>query len=166
MSTATIITCPNCNARLRLPVACRPGKRLHCPGCRHLFVLGLPGAAEAEESPVAGLGESQSTQPRPASISLAVRPTSTEDTSTQGRQGGAGRQVAAGPQPGASGGNFCCPFCRSTWAPRVTSKATGGAWVLFVLMLCGICTAPFCWLPLVVMREESRSCTACGVKLG
>jgi DNA-directed RNA polymerase subunit RPC12/RpoP len=61
---------------------------------------------------------------------------------------------------------FRCPFCHHRGAPVVRSKVSTGGWVLFVLLLCGLCTAFLCWIPLVFMKEEYRACSSCGIKLG
>lgn len=64
------------------------------------------------------------------------------------------------------GVGFRCPFCRSPGRPGSGSRATTGAWILAVLCFFSLCLIPFCWLPLLVMRERWRVCKSCGVKLG
>lgn len=63
-------------------------------------------------------------------------------------------------------GVFTCPYCRATVPPIVSSKVTTTAVVLCVILALGICTLPFCWIPLVFMKEDVRNCGSCGIKLG
>lgn len=60
---------------------------------------------------------------------------------------------------------FHCPFCGTTSVPRVQSKTSQTGWILFVVMLIFVITILFCWLPLLFMKEESRVCSHCNMKL-
>jgi hypothetical protein len=59
---------------------------------------------------------------------------------------------------------FQCPFCSSTHTPHMTEQISVGGWVLFavILFLCW----PLCWIPLIAMKEMTRTCSSCGIKLG
>ncbi len=72
----------------------------------------------------------------------------------------AAEAAAPAPRPG-----FDCPFCHSDFPPGVRRQITGAAWVVFVLLLLSCAGALFCWLPLVLMRQERRYCQSCGVHL-
>ncbi len=59
---------------------------------------------------------------------------------------------------------FHCPFCSSSTIPLVRSKVSTAGWITFVLLLLLFCW-PFCWIGLL-MREEYRQCSTCGMKIG
>jgi hypothetical protein len=67
-------------------------------------------------------------------------------------------------QPQAAG--FECPICHSPYPPYYKTRATTAAWILFVVLILGACTIPFCWIPLVFMRERMTVCSSCGTGLG
>jgi hypothetical protein len=58
---------------------------------------------------------------------------------------------------------FRCPYCRSTARPYVSSQISPAGWVVFVVMIL------FCF-PLffigLLMTEEYRTCSDCGMRLG
>lgn len=59
-------------------------------------------------------------------------------------------------------GRFICPFCRSNARPIVKSKVSTGGWVLFVVLL--LFCFPLCLIGLLV-KEDYRICSSCGIKL-
>lgn len=63
-------------------------------------------------------------------------------------------------------GEFKCPFCQASTLPTVTTKVSTNGWIVFVALI--FFCLPLCWLPLVLssFKEEVRSCSSCGVKLG
>ena len=48
----------------------------------------------------------------------------------------------------------------------VTKKMSTGGWVLFAVLV--FFCVPLCWLPFVIdgCKEEVRTCSGCGSKLG
>lgn len=58
---------------------------------------------------------------------------------------------------------FRCPFCRTRARPNVSSQVSSAGWTVFVVMIL------FCW-PLffigLLMTEETRTCSDCGMRLG
>jgi hypothetical protein len=63
----------------------------------------------------------------------------------------------------AGDGGFRCPFCQTDAPPELCSKVAAEGWVCFFVLL--LFCFPLCLLGLLV-REEYRACSACGVKLG
>jgi predicted RNA-binding Zn-ribbon protein involved in translation (DUF1610 family) len=61
------------------------------------------------------------------------------------------------------GVDFRCPFCGTDEWPNVNTKVSTGGWVLFVGLL--IFCFPLCFIGLLV-KEDYRECSSCGVKLG
>ena len=61
---------------------------------------------------------------------------------------------------------FKCPFCSQEGPPMVTKKMSTGGWVLFAVLV--FFCVPLCWLPFVIdgWKEEVRTCSGCGSKLG
>jgi hypothetical protein len=78
--------------------------------------------------------------------------------------------------------SFRCPFCQSAARPEVRQKVAAGGWVLFGVLLClfvgtsafGILCVPFCFsiflAPLsllgLLIKDDVRVCSSCGIKLG
>lgn len=60
--------------------------------------------------------------------------------------------------------NFKCPFCGTNAPPRIASKVSTGGWVIFVLLFLVMCW-PFFLLALLI-RDDYRVCSVCGIKLG
>lgn len=59
---------------------------------------------------------------------------------------------------------FKCPYCGFDGMPYVRSKVSGSGWVVFVLLLLFVC--PFlCWIGLLI-KDDYRVCSCCGMKLG
>ena len=58
---------------------------------------------------------------------------------------------------------YRCPFCRTRDRPHVSTQVSSAGWTVFVIMIL------FCW-PLffigLLMTEEVRVCSECGMKLG
>jgi DNA-directed RNA polymerase subunit RPC12/RpoP len=61
--------------------------------------------------------------------------------------------------------SFRCPYCGSDAPPSRRSQVSTVGWVLFIILLLGLCTAPFCWIGLLI-REDYRVCGDCGTRLG
>jgi hypothetical protein len=77
---------------------------------------------------------------------------------------------------------FRCPFCKARTRPEVRSRVATGGWVLLMVLLVvtlamsafGILCLPFCFsiflTPLcllgLLVRENYRTCSACGINLG
>jgi LITAF-like zinc ribbon domain len=60
---------------------------------------------------------------------------------------------------------FQCPFCHTTVPPRVGRKISTTGWVIFILLTCFLITLPLCWIGLL-MKEDYRICSRCGMKFG
>lgn len=60
---------------------------------------------------------------------------------------------------------YSCPFCHTDSSPAVRSEVTAIGWVFFIILLCSILFFWLCWLPLVVMRQQYRQCSSCGIRL-
>lgn len=58
---------------------------------------------------------------------------------------------------------FVCPFCGTRSWPITRSQISTGGWVVFVVMLF-VCF-PLCFIGLL-MKDEYRVCSGCGMKLG
>ncbi|MBV9210726.1 MAG: LITAF-like zinc ribbon domain-containing protein [Acidobacteria bacterium] len=65
----------------------------------------------------------------------------------------------ATPQPAG----FRCPYCQSTYPPRIGSRISNDGWLVFALLL--LFCAPLFWIGLL-MKEEYRMCVNCGSKFG
>jgi predicted RNA-binding Zn-ribbon protein involved in translation (DUF1610 family) len=66
-------------------------------------------------------------------------------------------------RPPRRAGEFRCPFCGTNARPYIRKKISTGGWVLFVVLLIGCFLAS----PLaLLMTEEYRTCSACGINLG
>lgn len=63
-------------------------------------------------------------------------------------------------------GRFRCPYCGSDLPPTRQSKVSQAGWVVFFWLAISCIGTLFCWIPLLVMREDARVCADCGVKLG
>lgn len=48
---------------------------------------------------------------------------------------------------------------------HVTKISTGG-WILFVVLLLGVCTLPICWIPLLAMKDRGKQCPQCHTLVG
>ncbi len=56
---------------------------------------------------------------------------------------------------------FHCRACGFAGNAMVFSKVTTGGWVLFGLLL--LMCFPFCWIPLISMKEHGAKCPRCKV---
>ncbi|WP_437591478.1 LITAF-like zinc ribbon domain-containing protein [Sorangium sp. So ce1000] len=57
---------------------------------------------------------------------------------------------------------WVCPRCRVPGTyPVEHQKASGAAWVIFFACIIFCITIPFCWLPLVLMKERRLLCSHC-----
>lgn len=56
---------------------------------------------------------------------------------------------------------FACPYCRHEGMPIVRRRVSAAGWI-FILITLLICF-PIFWVGFF-MREEQRSCAACGIK--
>lgn len=73
---------------------------------------------------------------------------------------------AAMPMAAPMTGGFRCPYCQAAARPRIEQKITQAGWVVFTILILSVIGIPFCWIPLIGMKEEVRSCSQCGMKLG
>lgn len=60
---------------------------------------------------------------------------------------------------------FRCPFCQTREAPTVERKTTSVGWGLFWLLVLSVAGILVCWVGLLI-KEETRRCSSCGIKLG
>lgn len=60
---------------------------------------------------------------------------------------------------------FHCPYCDSSIPPYEYTRTRFTAWWLMVLMFSTCILIPFCWLPLVLMRDHYHRCRTCGLYL-
>ena len=58
---------------------------------------------------------------------------------------------------------FKCPYCQSQSPPLQKQKISTAGWILFVVLL--LACFPLCWIGLL-MKEDFRSCSFCGLNLG
>jgi predicted RNA-binding Zn-ribbon protein involved in translation (DUF1610 family) len=58
---------------------------------------------------------------------------------------------------------FRCPYCQSQNFPRVLQKISSAGWVAFIVLL--FFCIPLCWIGLL-MKEDYRVCSSCGMTLG
>jgi|SRR6266516_1884868 len=58
---------------------------------------------------------------------------------------------------------FRCPYCQSQSPPIQKQKISTAGWILFVVLL--LACFPLCWIGLL-MKEDYRSCSFCGLNLG
>lgn len=58
---------------------------------------------------------------------------------------------------------FRCPYCQSAYPPMVMQRISAGGWVVFAVMI--LFCLPLFWIGLL-MKEDYRVCTSCGMKLG
>jgi hypothetical protein len=68
------------------------------------------------------------------------------------------------PRPQPRRPRFQCPFCGTRSFPVVERRISTAGWVMFIILLVLLCL-PLCWLGLL-MKDEYRVCSACGMKLG
>jgi len=73
------------------------------------------------------------------------------------------------PQPPQSsqyrGVGFTCPFCHTTAPPITRSKVSTGGWVVFVFLMLTCFGIFLAWIGLLI-REDYKVCSRCGIKLG
>jgi hypothetical protein len=60
-------------------------------------------------------------------------------------------------------GQFRCPFCQTTAMPLMRSQISTGGYIVMVVMI--LFCFPFFFIGLL-MKEDYRSCSLCGIKLG
>ena len=58
---------------------------------------------------------------------------------------------------------FCCPYCRSTRPPKLSSKVSTVGWVIFTVLLLTTCVLSPIGL---LVRENFRICPQCKITLG
>ena len=58
---------------------------------------------------------------------------------------------------------FRCPYCDTDETPTRRKKVSSGGWVMFVVLI--FLCLPLCWLGLL-MTEDTKVCSDCGIKLG
>lgn len=59
--------------------------------------------------------------------------------------------------------SFTCPFCKARGAPIVAQKVSTGGWICFALFF--LVCFPLFWIGLM-LKEDVRSCSSCGIRLG
>jgi predicted Zn finger-like uncharacterized protein len=154
---AVHFACPACRRSLAEPRS-RAGEKILCPGCGQKLqiptpppnktVLGVledpPIKTEIAESPLP-------VPPPPPEMLYQVPPLEPAYTHESAR---------AEPQ-------FCCPFCKADMIPLRRSRVSQAGWLtFFILLMIVFCGWPFCWIPLLVMRDQFRQCAYCGMELG
>jgi hypothetical protein len=60
---------------------------------------------------------------------------------------------------------FTCPFCRATAPPITRSKVSTTGWVLFLLLTISCFGIFLAWVGLLI-RENYKVCSRCGVRIG
>ena len=71
---------------------------------------------------------------------------------------------AAGPTPPRTDfSGFMCPYCHRTATPLVQKKVSTAGWIVLVVLL--FLCFPLFWIGLL-MKEDYRVCSQCGIKLG
>jgi hypothetical protein len=60
---------------------------------------------------------------------------------------------------------FTCRFCRTTAPPITRSKVSKTGWVLFLLLTISCFGIFLAWIGLLI-REDYKSCSHCGVRIG
>ena len=58
---------------------------------------------------------------------------------------------------------FECPFCHTNNPPLVRQKVSTAGWMTFWVLL--LVCFPICWIGLL-MKEDYRVCSQCGITLG
>jgi DNA-directed RNA polymerase subunit RPC12/RpoP len=60
---------------------------------------------------------------------------------------------------------FACPYCGSREPPIIRERLSDSAWIVFVILLVLVITAPLCWIPFVTMYDRIRYCYDCDNRL-
>jgi len=60
---------------------------------------------------------------------------------------------------------FVCPFCHTTMPPMTYSKVSTGGWIVFVFLMLTCFGILLAWIGLL-MKENYKVCSQCGIKLG
>lgn len=55
-----------------------------------------------------------------------------------------------------------CRACGFSGYGQVTSRVSTGGWILFIFLTLACVTIPFCWIPLVTMKDKRVACPNCG----
>ncbi len=99
-----------------------------------------------------------------ASSELHQRPTKTEDRPPAYVPPAAGAYHPPAPlSPLGQYVAFKCPYCQSHSPPVQKQKISTAGWILFVILL--LACFPLCWIGLLI-KEDYRSCSFCGLGLG
>lgn len=56
---------------------------------------------------------------------------------------------------------FQCRACGHVGQAKQAGKTSTAGWILFVVMLCACVTTPFCWVPLLALRDKHLECPRC-----
>ena len=56
---------------------------------------------------------------------------------------------------------FQCKACGHVGQAMIASKISTGGWILFAILLLACVTTPFCWIPLVAMKDRHPECPRC-----
>lgn len=54
-----------------------------------------------------------------------------------------------------------CRSCGYTGQMRYSQKVSTGGWILFAICLVFVVCIPFCWVPLVAMKDTAYVCPCC-----
>lgn len=153
--------CPVCNTVMRMPSS-KVGKKGNCPKCGQRLEIPQPppqGTILASPLPsdpairaaVPPLPAPPPVQPPPARAAFV----DSEDVEVMPEA--MPIRVRRDEPPG-----FRCPFCHTAAMPLVKKKMSTTGWVVFVVLL--ICCFPLCLLGLLI-KEDYRQCSQCGIKL-
>lgn len=62
-------------------------------------------------------------------------------------------------------GQWVCPHCHRSGQVQTTTKLSTNGMLLFLFLLLFCITLPFCWIPLVTMRDTKTYCPNCLTQL-
>lgn len=156
-------TCASCGIKVRAPDEAA-GKMAHCPKCKAQIRIPTVISMISIDSQ-APYVEVVSPDPRP-SRRPAYEPENENriddydpPPARSSRRARRSRHDDENDEVG-----FVCPFCSIRRPPRVETKISVGGWIVFVVLLLFLCW-PICWVGLL-MKDEYRVCSGCGVRLG
>lgn len=61
---------------------------------------------------------------------------------------------------------WACSYCGYQGHPDRASKVSTAGWVLFIVMGLACLTLPFCWVPLVCLKDHTTLCPRCHTPFG
>ena len=142
------VTCPQCEKSLQVSEE-HSGKLAKCPGCGN--TIQIPALQQSTQEPNNAM--SSPTHPQDAFIPDAPPVTPV---------GSYPQPAQYASQPNSNVG-FHCPYCNSSMPPMVQSQISSAGWAVFVILL--LFCLPLFWIGLLI-KEEYRVCSSCGMKLG